>query len=102
VVIRRVVWTPRALRDARRLGQETAQRIGRALDRYVETGYGDVKNLIDREDQKRLRVGKTRVIFTERDDILEVVAVLPRDKAYRTREPMEAYGIVELSMAGAA
>jgi hypothetical protein len=50
------------------------------LDRYVETGQG-------RE---------------ARDDVLEVTGVLPRDKAYRTREPMEAYGIVELSMAGAA
>ena len=101
-MIRRVVWTPAALRDARRLGRETAQRVGRALDRYVETGYGDVKTLIGREDQKRLRVGKARVIFTQRDDVLEVVAVLPRDKAYRTREPLEAYGTPELSVAGAS
>lgn len=101
-MIRRVVWTPAALRDARRLGRETAQRVGRALDRYVETGYGDVKTLIDRKDQKRLRVGKTRVIFIERDDLLEVLGVLPRDKAYRTREPMESYRSVESNLAGVA
>ena len=100
MVIRRVVWTPGALRDARRLGRETAQRVGRALDRYVETGHGDVKPLIGRENEKRLRVGKIRLIFIVRDDILEVVAVLPRDKAYRAREPLESYGTPELALAG--
>ena len=72
------------------------------MDRYVETGYGDVKTVIGREDQKRLRVGKNRVIFTEHDDVLEIVAVLPRDKAYRTREPVEVYGTVESNLAGVA
>ena len=81
---------------------ETAQRVGRALDRYVESGYGDVKTLIDRKEQKRLRAGKTRVIFTEHDEVLEVVVVLPRDKAYRTREPMESYGFDESNLAGVA
>jgi hypothetical protein len=77
--------------------------VGRALDRYVETGQGNVKPVIDSAvGEQRLRVGKIRLFFIERDDILEVTGVLPRDKAYRTREPMETYGIVELSMAGAA
>jgi mRNA-degrading endonuclease RelE of RelBE toxin-antitoxin system len=58
--------------------------------------------VIGRENQKRLRVGKIRLFFIERDDILEVVGVLPRDKAYRTREPLEAYGSPELSVAGAS
>jgi mRNA-degrading endonuclease RelE of RelBE toxin-antitoxin system len=96
------MWTTGARKDMRRLDPETAKRVSSAFYRYIDTGHGDVKPLIGRQEQKRLRVGKFRLIFVERDDTLEVVAVLPRDKAYRTREPRESYGTVELSLAGVA
>ncbi len=51
-------------------------------------------------DEKRLKVGKVRVFFTESPDEFRVDAVLPRDKAYRTREPLESYGTRELSLVG--
>ena len=61
-----------------------------------------MKLLIGKEDQKRLRIGKFRLIFVEQEDVLEVLAVLPRDKAYRTREPLESFGTVESNLAGVA
>jgi mRNA-degrading endonuclease RelE of RelBE toxin-antitoxin system len=102
-VSRRVTWSRDALKDMRRLGSVTSERVGRAVDRYAETGHGDVKPVLGSEiDEQRLKVGKVRVFFTEDRDEIRIDAVVPRDKAYRTREPMESYGIRELSMAGAS
>lgn len=67
--------------------------MGRALDRYVETGHGDVSSLKAVEGEKRLRVGDLRLFFVESSDLIEVLAVLPRDKAYRIRENLREYGM---------
>jgi hypothetical protein len=83
----------------RRLGSVQAQRVGTSLDRYVETGHGDVKPIIDSaEGEQRLRVGKIRLFFIERDDVLEVTGVLPRDKAYRAREVPVPFGTSEATV----
>ena len=82
----RIAWTERALRDADRLDSQIRQRILAALDRYALDEHGDVLRLeaVD-PPEWRLRVGAWRVRF-RRDPgagTLDVLRVLPRDKAYR-------------------
>jgi mRNA interferase RelE/StbE len=72
-------------RDLRRLGQDTAQGVIEAVERLADTGYGDVRPLQGEDREWRLRVGDWRVTFTYEDEagVLEVLRVLPRDRAYR-------------------
>ena len=80
-----LVWTPRALKDVRKLDGATRDRIVSALDKFAETGVGDVLQLTGAHPPEwRLRVGDWRVRF-EKDvtqAALVVLRVLPRDKAY--------------------
>ncbi len=80
-----IEWAPRARKDMRRLDKQTAERIGRAVERLAETGQGDVRRLQDLEPPEwRLRVGDWRVRFRFRtqEQILEVLRVLHRQNAY--------------------
>jgi len=80
-----VRWSPRALKDMRRLDDKVARRVGRAVDRLVGEGYGDVTKLTDVDPAEwRLRVGSARIRFRYRKKqrIVEVLRVLPRGKAY--------------------
>ncbi len=52
------------------------------LDRYAETGAGDVKTLSGRTG-KRLRCGDYRVIFEESDSEIRVLGLGPRGDVYR-------------------
>jgi mRNA interferase RelE/StbE len=81
----RVAYKAQADRDLARLGRALADRIMAAIDRYAETGHGDVKELQGRTDQWRLRVGDWRVIFTlDHGNLLVIVLrVVPRGNAYR-------------------
>jgi mRNA-degrading endonuclease RelE of RelBE toxin-antitoxin system len=72
-----------------RLDPQEAQRVGRALDRYNETSHGDVVSVKGAGGEKRLRIGDLRLFFKESPDQIDVLAVLPRDKAYRVREGTE-------------
>ncbi len=84
-MIREVRWTGPATRDIGRLDQTTARRIRQAINRYAETGYGDVISLRGRQGERRLRVGQWRVLFRfdEDQESLMVLRVLPRGRAYR-------------------
>jgi mRNA-degrading endonuclease RelE of RelBE toxin-antitoxin system len=63
-----VIWRPEARAQLRAIDQVTALRILRALDRYLETGEGDVKRLQDIEPPEfRLRVGDYRVRFEQQE-----------------------------------
>lgn len=82
----RIVWSPGAVRDFGKLARPARQRVSDTLRRYAETEQGDVVRLRDVVPPEwRLRVGDFRVRF--RLDFpagtLEVLRVLPRDKAYR-------------------
>ena len=87
MVRRSVRWEDRALDDLRRLGRRdppTARRIGDAVARYAETGYGDVKKLEGGEGEWRLRVGAWRVIFAfDPPGFITILAVVHRRDAYR-------------------
>ena len=79
------VFTPRALRDMRRLDRPVQRRIVQALDRLVDDPpVGDVVRLTGSDDEWRLRVGDWRVRFTrDADRLILVTRVLPRGRAYR-------------------
>jgi mRNA interferase RelE/StbE len=50
---------------------------------YAEKGTGNIKTLVNRNAQKRLRVGDYRVIFIETDDIIEIQTIGHRDDVYK-------------------
>ncbi len=81
-----ITWSARARRDLRTLGEGTARRIIRALDRLALEEAGDRKRLRDRYPEEwRLRVGRWRVIYSyDREArVIGVIRVLPRGRAYR-------------------
>jgi mRNA-degrading endonuclease RelE of RelBE toxin-antitoxin system len=77
-----VRWTPASQRDLRRLDKALVRRIVDAVNKYAETGYGDVKRLQGVDYEWRLRVGEWRVFFTLNADVL-VLHVLSRGAAYK-------------------
>lgn len=81
----RILWQPPSRKDLGRLDPPDQERIIQAVVRLAGTGQGDVRKLKDvKPPECRLRVGPWRVRF-RRDNhqrILEVLRVLPRDKAY--------------------
>jgi mRNA-degrading endonuclease RelE of RelBE toxin-antitoxin system len=83
-----VFWTRRAIKDIAKIGSIDRQRIEYAVDRFAETGAGDIRHLVDAKPPRyRLRIGMWRVIFIMVDEIavkrISILRVLPRDKAYR-------------------
>jgi mRNA interferase RelE/StbE len=82
--VKKIAWSERARVDIRGLNRETAMRIFAALDRFAESGEGDIKRLQGTASELRLRVGDYRVRFTEEPgDILHIHSVRHRKDAYR-------------------
>jgi mRNA interferase RelE/StbE len=66
-VIGEVHWHPDAreeIRELKRRSREESRRIGRAIDRFVRSGQGDVQRITGSRGEYRLRVGNWRVRFT--------------------------------------
>ena len=79
-----VVWSPIARAELRAIDRETAWRILQAIDRYVETGAGDVIKLQPPRTDCRLRVGDYRVMFRRIDErTIEALSIRHRGAAYR-------------------
>jgi mRNA-degrading endonuclease RelE of RelBE toxin-antitoxin system len=55
--LKKIIFTPPASADVRRIDRETAMRILTALHRFAETGEGDIKKLQGDSEELRLRVG---------------------------------------------
>ena len=82
--MRKIAWSEPARADVRRLSRDTAMRIFEALQRFAETGEGDVKMLRGESRELRLRVGDYRVRFTEGpNEVLQIHSVRHRKEAYR-------------------
>jgi mRNA-degrading endonuclease RelE of RelBE toxin-antitoxin system len=82
--LKKIVITPQARIDVRRIDRETAMRILAALDRFARTGEGDIKKLQGDSGELRLRVGDYRVRFNEEPPgTILVHSVLHRSEAYR-------------------
>ena len=75
--------TNRAQRDLRRVGPAVAGQVVEALERFADTGHGDVKKLRGVESEWRLRVSEWRVRFTIGEETLIVLRVLSRGKVYQ-------------------
>jgi mRNA interferase RelE/StbE len=62
-----------------------ARRILAAITRIAEIARGDVARLHGSDNEFRLRVGDWRVRFLMRgpNNLIEVVRILPRGRAYR-------------------
>ena len=82
--MKKIIITPQARADVRRIDRETAMRILAALDRFARTGEGDIKKLQGDSGELRLRVGDYRVRFNEEPPgTILVHSVLHRSEAYR-------------------
>jgi len=83
-VSRQVRWSNRAEKDLERLDRKVRRKIVAAVDRFAQTGQGDVKRLQGlKEETFRLRVGEWRVIFSQEETLLIVILrALPRSGAY--------------------
>ena len=79
---RPVRLTNRARRDLQRVGPAVAGQVVEALERFAETGHGDVKKLRGVDREWRLRVREWRVRFTIGEETLIVLRVLPRGRGY--------------------
>jgi len=82
--LKKIIITPQARADVRRIDREDAMRILAALDRFARTSEGDIKKLQGNSGELRLRVGDYRVRFNEEPPgTILVHAVLHRSEAYR-------------------
>jgi mRNA interferase RelE/StbE len=82
--VKKVVFTPSARAELRRVDRDIAMRILAALHRFAETAAGDVKMLQGESGDLRLRVGDYRVRFIEEPrGTLMIQSVLHRSEAYR-------------------
>lgn len=82
--MREIEWTETALDDMAALDKGIARRIKQAVERFADTGAGNVKRLqgID-PPEYRLRVGDYRVRFHLENENLQVLRVRNRREAYR-------------------
>ncbi|MGA2021046.1 MAG: type II toxin-antitoxin system RelE/ParE family toxin [Candidatus Sulfotelmatobacter sp.] len=82
--MKKIDWSEDARADVRRIDRKIAMRIFATIQRFAETGEGDVKELKGESGELRLRVGDYRVRFTsEADDTIRIHAVRHRREAYR-------------------
>ena len=79
--MKKIIFTPAARADVRRIDRDTAMRILTALDRFARTGEGDIKKLEGNTNDLRLRVGDYRVRFIEKRSIISE-DWRPRDSRY--------------------
>ena len=82
--MREVEWTETALEDMAALDKGIARRVKQAVERFADTGAGNVKRLqgID-PPEYRLRVGDYRVRFHMNDETVQVLRIRNRREAYR-------------------
>jgi mRNA-degrading endonuclease RelE of RelBE toxin-antitoxin system len=80
-----VIWSTEARADIRAIDRDTALRLLKALDRFLKTDAGNVKQLEGFNPPLfRLRVGDWRLIYRlQGDDAIEMVRVRNRREAYR-------------------
>ena len=82
---KRVRWTVEARADLRAIDRDTALRLLKALDRFLKSEAGNLKQLVGFDQPLfRFRVGAWRFIYRKQgNDLIEVVGVRNRKDAYR-------------------
>ena len=83
--MREIEWTDASLEDMAALDKGIARRVKQAVERFAETGAGNVKKLQGiAPPEYRLRVGDYRVRFElDGETIIRVLRVRNRREAYR-------------------
>jgi mRNA interferase RelE/StbE len=82
--VKRILFRPRAARDLEHLPNRDRDQVEEAIERFAQTGLGDVKMLAGEGRQLRLRVGDWRVRFiSEKPDIIRILHIRNRREAYR-------------------
>lgn len=82
--MKEIEWTAAALADMAALDKRIARRIKQSVERFVETGTGDVKRLRGIDPiEFRLRVGDYRIRFHHNGETVTVLRVRNRREAYR-------------------
>jgi mRNA interferase RelE/StbE len=76
-----ITFTPAALRQWLKLNANTRARIKAKLDKFAETGVGDVKRLKGRAGSRR-RIGDWRNIFYSEGNMIVIAAVGHRREIY--------------------
>lgn len=79
--MKEIVYSRQAFKALRR-ARVDAMRLDAALRRYAETGHGDVKDLVGRPGEKRLRAGGWRLVFVETAETITVIGAGPRGGVY--------------------
>jgi mRNA interferase RelE/StbE len=66
------------------LERRVADRITKAVERFADSGLGDIKKLHDVDPPTlRLRIGDFRVFFRDQGESIRIVRVRDRKEAYR-------------------
>jgi mRNA interferase RelE/StbE len=82
--VREIEWTEPALEDLAALDKGVARRLKKSVERFAETGAGNVKKLQGIcPPEFRLRVGDWRVRFQLDDMIVRILRVRGRKDVYR-------------------
>jgi mRNA-degrading endonuclease RelE of RelBE toxin-antitoxin system len=82
--VREIEWTEAALEDMAALDKGIARRVKQAVERFAETGAGNMKRLqAVAPPEYRLCVGDYRVRFHLADETVQVLRVRNRREAYR-------------------
>jgi mRNA-degrading endonuclease RelE of RelBE toxin-antitoxin system len=79
-----VEWTETALEDMAALDRAVARRVKQAVERFAQTGAGNIKRLQGiHPPEFRLRVGDWRVRFHQDAETMRVIRIRNRREAYR-------------------
>lgn len=81
----KITWAVRAAKQRDRLGQALFRRVIVAIERFAETGQGDVRPLRGHTGEYRLRIGDWRVTFAidlARREMV-ILRILPRGDVYK-------------------
>lgn len=77
-------WSETALADMADLDKGIARRVKKSVERFAETGAGNIKRLQDIDPPEfRLRVGDYRARFHQDNDTMRILRVRNRREAYR-------------------
>ena len=73
----------KAIKSMKRLPQEVKERIRKAIMKLEDFPVGlDVKKIKGTSNKYRVRVGDYRIIIELQKNMITVIDVLPREKAY--------------------
>ena len=82
--MKKILFRPRAARDLEQLPNHDRGQVEEAIERFAQSGFGDVKMLAGEGRQFRLRVRDWRVRFVyEKPDIVRILHIRHRREAYR-------------------